>query len=114
MTAVIFEVWLAPGERQTYLDIPACLHPLLGETDGFISVEHFESPSEPGKLLSFSIWRGEKAVASWRNLEAHCAAQDEWRARIFRDYRLRIAGVVRDYGMTERAQAPADSRAAND
>jgi len=30
---------------------------------------------------------------------------------LFRDYRLRIADVVRDYGMSERAEAPADSKA---
>jgi hypothetical protein len=29
---------------------------------------------------------------------------------VFADYRLRIAAVVRDYGMAERGQAPPDSR----
>lgn len=35
------------------------------------------------------------------------------RSGIFADYRLRVAGVVRDYGMHDRTQAPSDSRAAH-
>lgn len=109
MIAVIFEVWPAEGERQHYLDIAASLRPLLSQIDGFISVERFESLSKPGKLLSLSFWRDEEAIAQWRRLEAHRAAQQRGRAGVFTDYRLRVAGVLRDYGMRERAEAPADS-----
>lgn len=111
MIAVIFEVW--PGERDRYLDVAAGLKPLLDNIDGFISIERFESLAEPGKLLSLSFWRDEEAVAAWRNLEPHRAAQAQGRAKILNDYRLRIGCVVRDYGLTDRVQAPADSRAAN-
>ena len=114
MIAVIFEVWPADGERQHYLDIAAQLRPLLDGIDGFISIERFESLTEPGKILSLSFWRDDDAVAQWRNVEAHRTAQQEGRHGIFRDYRLRIAAVIRDYGMTERAQAPADSRTIHD
>ena len=110
MIAVIFEVWPAEGRRQAYLDIAAELRPLLETIDGFLSIERFESLAEPGKLLSLSFWRDEAAVKAWRNLEQHRLAQAKGRAGIFRDYRLRIAGVSRDYGMTERAEAPDDSR----
>ena len=113
MIAVIFEVSPASDERQHYLDIAASLRPLLDEIDGFISIERFESLVEPGKLLSLSFWRDDAAVAQWRKLEAHRAAQSEGRAGIFSNYRLRIAGVIRDYGMDDRAQAPADSRTVN-
>ena len=41
----------------------------------------------------------------------HRAAQRNGREWIFKDYRLRVAGVIRDYGMVEREQAPADSQA---
>ena len=110
MIAVIFEVWPTPGRSAEYLDIAAGLRPLLEQIDGFISIERFESLSQPGKILSLSFFRDEQAVQAWRNLEAHRAAQARGRAGIFADYRLRIAGVVRDYGMRDRAQAPADSR----
>ena len=113
MIAVIFEVWPAEGERQHYLDIAAQLRPLLDEIEGFISIERFESLVEPGKLLSLSFWRDEAAVAQWRTLEAHRAAQAKGRGGVFANYRLRIASVIRDYGMTDRAQAPSDSREAN-
>lgn len=109
MIAVIFEVEPKPGHRQHYLDIAGQLRPLLDEIDGFISIERFESLTQPGKILSLSFWRDEQAVANWRQLERHRAAQTQGREVVFADYRLRVAGVIRDYGMTEREQAPADS-----
>jgi heme-degrading monooxygenase HmoA len=108
--AVIFEVWPEPDRKQEYLDIAARLRPLLEQVDGFISIERFESLSEPGKILSLSVFSDEAAVARWRQLEAHREAQISGRDGIFRDYRLRVAGVIRDYGMTRRDQAPGDSR----
>ena len=110
MIAVIFEVWPGAEGRQQYLDLAAALRPLLDEVDGFLSIERFGSLSEPGKLLSLSFFRDEAALAQWRQLEAHRAAQSAGRQGVFDDYRLRIAAVVRDYGMLERQQAPADSR----
>ncbi len=110
MIAVIFEVWPAPGERDTYLDIAASLRPQLEEIDGFVSIERFESIATPGKMLSLSFWRDEEAVAAWRALEEHRAAQQVGRKRVFSDYRLRVAAVVRDYGMAQRDEAPPDSR----
>jgi heme-degrading monooxygenase HmoA len=111
MIAVIFEVWPQENRRQDYFDLAALLRPLLAEIDGFVSIERFESLSEPGKVLSLSFWRDAAAVAAWRNLEAHRAAQAASRGGIFSNYRLRVAGVLRDYGMDSRAQAPGDSRA---
>jgi heme-degrading monooxygenase HmoA len=109
MIAVIFEVW--PERRDDYLDIAAELRPLLKQIDGFISVERFESITEKGKMLSLSFFRDEEAVKAWRNVAEHRIAQAKGRGGVFKDYRLRIAGVIRDYGMTERAQAPTDSKA---
>ncbi|OFW04486.1 MAG: antibiotic biosynthesis monooxygenase [Acidobacteria bacterium RIFCSPLOWO2_02_FULL_68_18] len=111
MVAVIFEVWPADGRRQEYLDLAASLRPLLEQIDGFISIERFESLYEPGKVLSLSFFRDEEAVARWRALEAHRVVQAKGRGGIFRDYRLRVAGIIRDYGMADRRQAPDDSRA---
>ena len=113
MIAVIFEVWPADGHKQTYLDIAASLRPELERIDGFLSIERFQSLTDETKLLSLSFWRDEAAVAAWRNVERHRAAQKRGREGVFRDYRLRIAGVVRDYGMTERAEAPTDLAPAN-
>jgi heme-degrading monooxygenase HmoA len=111
MIAVIFEVWPAEGRKQDYLDLATSLRPLLERIDGCVSIERFESLVEPGKILSLSFFRDEAAVQAWRTTMEHRAAQAQGRAGVFRDYHLRIAGVVRDYGMHEREQAPADSRA---
>jgi heme-degrading monooxygenase HmoA len=115
MIAVIFEVW-PDGEdgKRDYLGLAAALRSDLMTMDGFISIERFQSLSEPGKLLSLSFWRDEEAVQAWRNLPSHRATQGAGRAGVFRDYRLRVAGVIRDYGLDEREQAPADSLAAHD
>ena len=110
MIAVIFEVIPAEGKRQHYLDIAAALRPQLEKLDGFLSIERFESLSQPGKILSLSFFRDEAAVAAWRNTDEHRSAQALGRSGVFSGYRLRIASVLRDYGLTERAQAPSDSR----
>lgn len=109
MIAVIFEVWPASGRREEYLDSATALRPLLDEIDGFLSIERFESLSQPGKLLSLSFWRDEEAIARWRQLDAHRGAQCRGRSGVFANYRLRVAAVIRDYGLTERAEAPSDS-----
>jgi heme-degrading monooxygenase HmoA len=112
MIAVMFEAWPAEGEMARYLDLAAALRPELEAIDGFLSIERFESLTEPGKLLSLSFFRDEAAVAAWRNQPAHRATQKAGRESVFDDYRLRIATVMRDYGMSERDEAPDDSRAA--
>ena len=110
MIAVVFEVWPEEGCAETYLGIAAALREELEGIDGFVSVERFQSMSEPGKLLSLSFWRDEAAVAAWRRVEAHREAQRRGRRELFREYRLRIAEVKRDYGKEERGEAPGDSR----
>lgn len=114
MIAVIFEVWPAEGETQHYLDLAAALRAELATVDGFVSIERFRSLADPDKLLSLSFWRDEAAVAEWRNRPAHRATQAEGRGGVFANYRLRVADVLRDYGLAERDQAPKDSRAVHD
>jgi heme-degrading monooxygenase HmoA len=113
MIAVIFEVLPHTHTKQTYLDIAALLRPQLDHIDGFVSIERFQSLSDPGKILSLSFWRDEEAIGQWRNTGEHRSAQASGRTGIFQDYRLRIAGVIRDYGLRDRDQAPADSRCAH-
>ena len=110
MIAVIFEVWPGDGRTQEYLNIAGGLRPLLDKIDGFISIERFESLTEPGKILSLSFWRDEESIEKWRQIESHREAQSKGRAGIFKNYSLKIAGVIRNYGMFDREEAPADSR----
>ncbi|WP_017760830.1 antibiotic biosynthesis monooxygenase family protein [Pseudacidovorax intermedius] len=113
MIAVLFEVEPQDGRTDQYLQIAAGLAGELRGIDGFIAVERFQSLSVPGKLLSLSFWRDEEAVRQWRNRPAHRGAQQVGRGGLFRGYRLRVAQVLRDYGLDERAEAPADSREAH-
>ena len=111
MIAVIFEVEPQPGRREAYLDAAARLKPQLEEIDGFVSVERFESLSRPGSYLSLSTWRDEEAVRAWRTQATHRAGQREGREAVFASYRIRVAEVLRDYSLDERAEAPVDSNA---
>lgn len=113
MIAVIFEVEPADGRKDAYLDIAANLRPILEEIDGFISVERFQSLTDPKKILSLSFFADEGAIEKWRSVDAHRAAQAKGRAELFAGYRIRIAHVIRDYGLSDRDQAPADSKAAH-
>ncbi len=101
MIAVIFEVYIKEGQQDAYLQIAAELREHLRQVDGFISIERFSSLSNEGKLCSLSFWESEEAIKEWREFELHRRAQQQGKAEIFSDYRIRIAEVVRDYGMEE-------------
>ncbi len=111
MIAVIFEVTPKDGMKQTYLDMAAKMRPLVEGMEGFISVERFQSLTNPDKLLSISFFEDEAALDRWRQLPEHRGAQKAGRGQMFADYRLKVLHVLRDYGMTARDQAPADSKA---
>ena len=114
MIAVIFEVEMLEGRAERYFELAAALRREAEAIEGFVSVERFESLSRPGRYVSLSFWRDEAALDEWRNLAQHRRAQSTGRSRMFDDYRLRVAGIIRDYGMTDREQVPADSRAVHD
>jgi len=111
LIAVIFEGEPHLDQKDAYLRAAEHLRPLLAKVDGFLSIERFESLTHPGKILSLSFWRDEAAVRQWRNVEEHRRVQGAGRNAIFADYRLRVAQVVRDYGLRDRAEAPHDSKA---
>jgi heme-degrading monooxygenase HmoA len=109
MIAVIFEVIPNEGKKAEYLEIAANLRPELDNIEGFISIERFQSFSDPEKVLSLSFWKDEESIQQWRNLEMHRHAQEKGRNEVFKEYHLRIATVVRDYGMFDRNETPEDS-----
>ncbi len=109
---------MAPNTNRKNLRIAFCLNLACntncpksgsGNNDGFVSVERYQSLTDPTKLLSLSC--DEAAVQALRESSRHRATQAKGRAGEFLDCRLRIASVVRDYGMNDRAEAPVDSRA---
>jgi heme-degrading monooxygenase HmoA len=110
--AVIFEVEPQADRASRYFELAAAMRAELERIDGFVSVERFESLTQRGKFLSLSFWRDEQALQAWRTHGGHRAGQQEGRDSVFAGYRIRVAEVLRDYGLHERAQAPADSRAA--
>lgn len=114
MLAVIFEFETIDGKRDDYLEFAAALNQEVTKVDGFISIERFESLGRPGCYVSISYWRDEAAIENWRNLRNHRTAQQAGRNSIFRNYRLRVAHILRDYGMHARGEAPTDSRAVHD
>ena len=110
MVAVIFEALPKKENREVYLDMAAGLKPELSKIKGFISIERFQGISNPDKILSLSLWKDEDSIRQWRKSELHRQAQTDGRKSIFEDYKLRVATIIREYGMTERHQAPEDSK----
>jgi heme-degrading monooxygenase HmoA len=104
MIAVIFEVQIQQGRQEEYLQIAAELREHLKQVDGFLSIERFASLSEEGKLCSLSFWKDEASIRQWRKFELH--RQEKGKAGIFADFRIRVAEVVRDYGMRDRQEVP--------
>lgn len=99
MHAVIFEVELLDGKKEDYLSIAAHLREQLVNAQGFISIERFQSLVNEGKLLSLSYWEDEEAILSWKANFDHQAAQLKGRSSIFKDYRICVVKVERDYTM---------------
>lgn len=98
MFAIVFEVHPAAGRKDEYLGLAAHLKPMLEESDGFLSVERFESRRRAGWILSLSLWRDEKSVVRWRSHGEHHAIQLHGRAEVFSDYHLRVGEVTADTG----------------
>lgn len=109
MIGIIFEVWPKDGHREAYLEMAGEMRALLEELDGFISVERFQSLTDPGKVLSLSFFRDEESVVRWRNTLDHRKAQAMGRNQFFDNYRIRVVSTLRDYGMNERDETPSDS-----
>jgi len=114
MIVMIFEFTASEKHFDEYMSEAAALRPLVSSIKGFISVERFESKTTPGKFVSIGFFEDEDAVREWRNLPEHRHAQQLGRARLFESYRLRIASVIRDYSMSDREEAPHDSRLMHD
>jgi heme-degrading monooxygenase HmoA len=96
MFAVIFLVQPKQERWNDYLDLAKYLKPKLEAVDGFIDNERFESKRTPGRLLSLSTWRDEKAVIRWRTQGEHHSVQEKGRFEIFEDYHLRVGEITRD------------------
>lgn len=106
MIAVIFEVEPIEGRREEYFELAEGLKSILSGMEGFISIERFQSLTDPNRILSLSFWQNEDAIQRWRDQSSHRDAQRQGREQVFKDYRLRVAQIVRDYGMNDRTQAP--------
>ncbi len=101
MIAVIFEVILESERGQRYFELGEELRDQLSDVDGFLSIERFQSLSEDDKFVSLSFWRDREAVEAWYRRPDHKAAQGAGRAGIFKDYRIRVAEVFRDYDLAQ-------------
>ena len=113
MICVVFEVWLDSAHREGYLNWAAGLKTELRKDGRFISIERFQSLSDPDKLLSLQFWRDDNCLTAWRNPDAHRDAQNVGRSTMFKDHRLRVAKVTRGCGLEEQDEAPTDSRQAH-
>ena len=68
MISVTIEYFIKPGQEAQYEILADRIHPEVYSVDGFISVEGYESRSEPGKRLSLSLWHDEDASEPGANI----------------------------------------------
>lgn len=99
MIAVLFEVWVDPVKGDRYFELAEALRGELEAAPGFVSIERFQSLVDESKYLSFSVWQDRASVSAWYQNRNHAAAQAEGRAGVFRNYRIRVAEIFRDYDM---------------
>ncbi|MEQ8226903.1 MAG: antibiotic biosynthesis monooxygenase [Rhodospirillales bacterium] len=103
MYAVIFEVTPYPERADDYFNLAAELRPELEKIDGFVSIERFQSLADRDHYVSLSFWRDEAAIKEWREHLGHQSAQDAGKTGIFKDFRIRVARVERDYTLADRS-----------
>ncbi len=106
---VLFEVKPTAMGMEKYLELAAMLKPMLSGAEGFISAERFQSLNEEGKLLSMNVWESEEAIEKWRNNLQHRMSQAEGKNKLFESYKITVCKAVREYGDTDRENAPSDS-----
>ena len=100
MIVVLFEFEPDPAFEDRYFELAGILRENVEQIEGFISVERFQSISDGNRFISVSTWQDLDAVKRWHEHLEHEAAQNEAKDRgIFRNYRIRVAEVIRDYGI---------------
>jgi len=96
MIGLFFEVQTKPGHRNQYLDLAAALKPDLEAMGGCRFIDRFRSLTRENLLLSYQIWQDEGALTAWRAHAHHHDVQTIGRARVFSDYRIRVAQVIHE------------------
>ena len=106
MIIVILEGIPRDGKMEEYLALAPKYNEHLKTFDGFISNERFQSCADPNKVLSISMWRDEESIRRFRQLEIHIQDERSGREDLFREYRIYLATVFRNYSLLDRKDAP--------
>lgn len=96
MIGLFFEVQTKPGHREQYLDLAASLKPDLEAMGGCLFIDRFRSLTRENLLLSHQIWQDEATLTAWRAHARHHDVQTIGRAKVFSDYRIRVAQVIHE------------------
>ena len=94
--AVIFSSTLSDN-AEGYGEMAARMVELAKAQDGFLGVESAARTSA-GFGITVSYWRDLESIKKWKAQSEHAAAQRMGRDAFYKNYRLRVARVERDYG----------------
>lgn len=94
--AVIFTSVRTPGDNG-YARTAAAMNELAARQPGYLGIE--SAREELG--ITVSYWRDEASAGAWKRVAQHLAVQRRGRDVWYRDYRVRIATVVRAYGPSD-------------
>jgi heme-degrading monooxygenase HmoA len=94
-TAVIFtSVRSATGGDDGYGAMAEQMDRLARQQPGYLGIES----ARAGLGITVSYWVDDAAARSWKQVAEHLVAQRLGREVWYRDYRVRVATVQRDYG----------------
>ncbi|GGK81277.1 antibiotic biosynthesis monooxygenase family protein [Mangrovihabitans endophyticus] len=92
--AVIFTSTRTEGDHG-YAAMADAMVTLAGKQPGFLGIE----AARDALGITVSYWTDQQAARDWKQVSAHLVAQRRGREAWYRDYRVRVATVEREYGM---------------
>ena len=93
--AVIFTSTRTEGDNG-YEVMAASMADLAEKQPGFLGIES----ARDSIGITVSYWTDQEAARAWKLVAAHLVAQRRGRDTWYQDYRVRVATVERDYGMS--------------
>jgi heme-degrading monooxygenase HmoA len=94
--AVIFTSLRTDHDEDGYVATAARMEELAAEQPGYLGIESVRE----GLGITVSYWRTEADAIAWKQVAEHLGAQHLGQQRWYREYRVRVAVVQRDYGMS--------------
>ena len=96
--AVIFTSQRTDEDQAEYAAMAEAMDRLAAAQPGYLGIE--SARGSDGFGITVSYWRSVAEARAWKGVSEHLAAQRLGRERWYRMFRVRIADVTREYGLS--------------